>query len=94
MNDLDSELSEKAQAFRDEIAGLVNAFGGTAIIGTMSKRHIGEAVTMTYLDDDMVTSFTVREVILREATREEYLSFPWPAGHDERHGHYYEIGFD
>jgi len=80
-----------------DFADFVNRNGGTVIVRSSSRMRMGEPETMPYKGLDGDLHFTVRQVAIREATREEYLAFPWPEKGDDAFadgGFFYEIGFD
>jgi hypothetical protein len=76
----------------DEFAAFVGKCGGTVIVTCDHKVPLGPE-TMTW--EIFGTLFTVRQAVLREATREEFLRAQWPGQTaPEPHRYFYEIGFD
>lgn len=73
------------------LAALVNAYGGTAVIASKLPLEVGKSAPSWWGKDS--AEFEQPSMILREATKEEYLAFPWPL-HVSGERYFYEIGFD
>jgi hypothetical protein len=83
-------------SYREVLASAVNQHGGTAIVSSDERLPIGFRGPVTWDGAPIFPGerFEQVEVVLREATRDEWLAFPWPS-HSEIHGpYYYEVGFD
>lgn len=90
-------LLPETNPYRELIADRVNAFGGTAIIATWVRLKIGATYDPIWTSGSFPGSdFDQPGIVLREASRAEYLAFPWPDGHDVLgvYPYYFEIGFD